>query len=402
MSSPRICRQRSIIAGIFRPAFTLVELLIVIGIIGILIAATITVIAKVQKAAYGASTSAQLSAISNVIQMYYGDFHAYPGPLSNSQLGSAYAPTASQGIAFIPGPINLTAKPGNKQNITFSNTTLLHISGTQNLTLGLLGGLEVQTIPSVAFYYNPDDIFPDGKAPAPVGASSLSPTNPRRQQAYIQVRPGDLSIPSMAYNMGAGASFADAAGRSPMDAPIPVFLDKYPDAMPILYIRTNPGALAVAGIRNTDGSSALVDPQVTGGPTLSPQYDLCQILDYTKANSNSIAAKSGSFGGGFIGVNYTGKAPYHGLQGLGNQSINPSGGTIDTIDSGYANQGNNGVAYFRDPAFKADMNSSYNPLADNRHAGIARNKDSFTLITAGPDRAYGTSDDLIFPGSLSQ
>src|ERR1019366_2920981 len=75
-------------------AFTLIELLVVIGIIAVLIGITVGVVSRVRRAAYGASTSAQLTTIANAIQQYYADFHAYPGPLpsgpQNSQVGIAY------------------------------------------------------------------------------------------------------------------------------------------------------------------------------------------------------------------------------------------------------------------------------------------------------------------------
>ena len=65
----------------FTPAFTLVELLVTIGIIVILIGLLLPVLSHVKKAAYGASTAAQISAISSAIEHYHDDFNAYPGPL---------------------------------------------------------------------------------------------------------------------------------------------------------------------------------------------------------------------------------------------------------------------------------------------------------------------------------
>jgi prepilin-type N-terminal cleavage/methylation domain-containing protein len=384
-------------------AFTLVELLVVIGIIAILIGLVVTVVPKIRRAAFAASTSAQLSAISGAIQQYYGDYKAYPGPLANNQLGSFYDPGTkiyanAQGFQLVAAPN--TAGPV----ITLGATQLSHITGAQNLVLGLLGGLEYNPIlyPSNPFFYNLLDIFPDGTHSGPVGAASLNPNNPRRQQSYLQVKDGEISVPSMMFNGGSGASFADQASRSPSDAPIPVFLDKYPDPLPILYVRTNAGGKAIVGVRNTDGSgNQLVDPQAAGYTIAeTPQYDMCQVFDYTRPNSNNPTPTGSAFSGGFFGVNYSSTTRYHGLQNLGNQSLSPQNGTVDSIASGYANQGQNGVAYFRDPNFRADSSGSYDPLADNRHNGVAREKDGYLLISAGPDRAYGTTDDIIFPGTL--
>jgi prepilin-type N-terminal cleavage/methylation domain-containing protein len=396
----------------FDSAFTLIELLVVIGIIGILVALLVTVIPKVKRAVYAAQTSAQLSAISNAIQQYYGDFKAYPGPLPNNQLGAAYDPSSPiyPYVGNTTTGLLVAVNPTGTTNINLTKTQLGHITGAQNLVLGLLGGLEYNptNYPSTPFIYNPLDLFPDGKNPAPVGASSLNPNNPRRQQSYIQVKAGDLSLPSMTYNAGNGASYADSASRSPSDAPIPVFLDKYPDPLPIIYIRTNYGGQAIVGVRNTNGNgSALIDSgaQSNYGMQVNeiPQYDLCQLFDYTKANPNNA-------NGAPFGVILTSRTPYHGLQGLGSQVLAPPG-PIDVIGfdtvkaypnntNGYANSGQNGVAYFRDPNYVANITASYDPLASNTHNGFAREKNGYLLICAGPDRAYGTSDDIIFPGAL--
>jgi type II secretory pathway pseudopilin PulG len=374
---------------------------VVIGIIAILIGLLVTVIPRVKKAVYAAQTSAQLSALSNAIQQYYGDFKAYPGPLANNQLGSAYDPSGNPIYPTAAGR-QLTGING----ITLTTTQLGHITGTQNLTLGLLGGLEVSAtvnantlVTTPAFVYNPLDIFPDHTHPGPVGAASLNPNNPRRQQSYIQVRTGDISLPLMSYNNGSGASFADGAGRSPTDAAIPVFMDKYPDPLPILYTRTNVGGAAIVGVRNTDGNgNPLVDSAAQGnGYTVpeQPQYDLCQVFDYTMST---------------IGVTNNSIHNHHGLVGVGQFLVDtidsnaPGGSTVN----GYAptgEGGKNGIAYFRDPNFKvvttdSSGNSNYDPLASNTHAGVAREKNGFLLISAGPDRVYGTSDDIIFPGSL--
>src|ERR1039458_9486061 len=85
-------------------AFTLIELLVVIGIIAVLIGITVGVVSRVRRAAYGASTSAQLTTIANAIQQYYAYVHAYPGPLANTQLG---------GVFQVGGPITPTITDPN-------------------------------------------------------------------------------------------------------------------------------------------------------------------------------------------------------------------------------------------------------------------------------------------------
>src|SRR5687767_4850748 len=104
-----------------RRAFTLVELLVVIGIIAVLAGILIPVIGRVRQQAYAANTQAQITALLGVIQAYEGDFKAYPGPLSNMQVNQTMA-----GVA--PG---FVLADGTEDQITMS----------ENLVLGLAGGL---------------------------------------------------------------------------------------------------------------------------------------------------------------------------------------------------------------------------------------------------------------------
>jgi prepilin-type N-terminal cleavage/methylation domain-containing protein len=367
-----------------RHGFTLIELMVVVFIIGILVALTVVAIPKVQRAVYGAQTNAQLSALANAIHQYYGDFKSYPGPLANNQLGignynaSAPIPTAD---TFSLSYYSPTGWNPNYIPSTIATYGYLHISGSQNLTLGLLGGLDLN-LSTGQFWYNPQDITSDGVTTAPRGPASLNPTTPRRYQAYIQVKSGDLSIPQLSYNSTNGASFADSAGRSPTDAMIPVFLDKYSEPLPILYFRTNVGAQAIVGLNNLDSSgNALVDPITS--QKVTAQYDVLQVWDYTHSRIGTIASNPNSL---------------HGLQNVdqNNPSMNdPIMAAPPNSTAPYGN-GANAIAYLRDP-------SSYDPSSTttyNTHGGVPRQKDGFLLISAGPDRLYGTTDDNIFPGSV--
>ena len=76
-----------------RPGFTLVELLVVIGIIALLVSILISVVGRVRLAAQGADTQATIRAIDSAVTSYYGDHQAYPGPLGDAQLAANVAKT---------------------------------------------------------------------------------------------------------------------------------------------------------------------------------------------------------------------------------------------------------------------------------------------------------------------
>jgi len=80
-----------------RRAFTLVELLVVIGIIAVLIGILIPVVSKMRIQGQITNTKQQLSRISQAITIYEHDFRGYPGllPTQAFQGPSGYFDTGS-------------------------------------------------------------------------------------------------------------------------------------------------------------------------------------------------------------------------------------------------------------------------------------------------------------------
>src|SRR5687767_13165081 len=77
-------------------AFTLVELMVVILIIGILVAILIPVVGKIRIAGQKADSLAQLNAIRGAIEAYHGTYNASPGPVPDIQMFMIPAGTAAQ------------------------------------------------------------------------------------------------------------------------------------------------------------------------------------------------------------------------------------------------------------------------------------------------------------------
>ncbi len=171
------------------------------------------------------------------------------------------------------------------------------------------------------------------------GPRSLNPANPKVYQPFLASFDGWLS--------NRDGPFKDSSGRiTCADSDVPEFIDRYPsEPMPILYLRARKGSPGIiSGTRTNDIA----------------QYSLLQILPYTNATINGRP---------------------QGLRDLGQLS--------DSIHSRHA------LPYFKDP--KATENHNLSDPA----RGVPRCKDGFILISAGPDRIYGTTDDITNFGNIA-
>lgn len=320
--------------------FTLIELLTVIGIIVVLIGILVPTVQAVRNSAYAASSASQVSQLQLVIGQYYSEWHAYPGPLSNDQARGGAVPsingTALSGAELVEGGdplITAAAAPGN-------------ITGTENLVLGLLGGLRYQATPTPRFWFDP--------AAVGGGPFSLNPQKLSRSKAYMDVRPGDIST--------AGQFFRDHAERRVVDTTVPEFIDRFPQPMPLLYFRASAGAPGVIGRYKGSGFAE------------GSHY----VLDHGNAYTLSQGFPAGSTAsappdGLSIGVP---RGTYHGLRFVGNG--------VDGTGDGYnATGARDGYAYFVSPG-----------------TNQPRAKDEYILVSPGKDRIYGTDDDITSFGAV--
>lgn len=339
--------------------FTLVELLVVIGIIIILIGISLPVIKQVRLAAYGASTENEISVITNAISQYYTTFNAYPGPLGDDQLCVPGAVT-QYGLSIRPTEITPPYYP--------DANPAGGICGSENLVLGLMGGLALDTSgDGYLLWFNKNIV---GQGP-----SSLNKLNPRHFDPFLQPPASWLSssLNPLNLNPTGNGEFLDQAGRWCGDTNIPKFIDQFPDPLPIIYVRARRGAQRIL-----DSTS---NPDPTQSQQTLPQYNIDQVWRITLCND-----PPGIFppNGQCVGLPWTGNpstSQWHGLRRIG--SPYAAGVTSYNSDGYNSNGAWDGLAYFTNPSLPT----------------TARCQDTYVLIAAGKDRTYGSADDITNFGS---
>lgn len=263
-----------------RPGFSLVELLVVIGIIVLLMGILLPTLSRVRKSGQRTRAEAVLQNISAAIGVYQLQFRSYPGAAANAGVmcaGNTYLATAP--------------------------------TSSENLLLSLAGGLINRTGPVI---YDPTLL----------GSGPRNLLNNQGKQYPPLIEGAKWSDPNLAH-------FTDADGSVCTDSGIPEFLDGYDtDPLPVLYMRANVGK---TGIASED---------------LTTQYDASELYPYTR-----------HLGGG----------TKHGLRSLG----------LDT-----------------DAISSTAPNTARPYLKSTTLGGSPRTPDGFILISAGPDRLFGTADDI--------
>lgn len=400
--------------------FTLVELLVVIGIIVILIGILIPTVSHVRKASQAASTQSLLVTLQGAIDQYYQDFRAYPGPISDNFIGQ---PIGRGTVVPLTSPNHVRLVKGR-------------ITGTENLVLGLMGGLNFEPLPTnppglsrAVFRLNLVGTGVRTMAYDFASSTATAKTN-QIKAAYLSTT-SDLTHFSPNNSSTDSGHYVDALGEA-NDSNIPEFLDRYSSPMPILYLRARTGAPNV--FDNGSGAYTVITDatnarRIGAGPlgTLgAAQFDLNQIFGYvgafTTANAwdtdagltpSALDARGRPTGGASIGEGKVadyydganvdpgwgsgsiaakdlrqakGLTPYHGLQ----RFHVPAGTAVGDADAAIPFSA---PVYFRNPAFVAasgDLTPTDQPRA----------RDAYILISAGPDRVYGTADDITSFGSV--
>lgn len=321
-----------------RSAFTMIELLVVIGMIILLAAILVPVAARVRLQAHVVSTTGQMQRIMNAIQDYYHDFSAYPGPLSEAELVSS----TGTGQSNTPIVDNTNPQPAS------GTVSGKGITSSENLVLGLLGFLGPNNplsgqsgVTQNLFYYTPPqhDVL------------SLNPNRPASYH-YLDYLPSELSpgkVSLMDFDLGSATA---------TDSAVPEFIDQIPSPMPILYMRASVGAQYI--VAQSYGN-------LLPNPTPPYQYDPSELFMYV----HNVRFNNGS-------------GQLQTLQQMSSSVFQAAGG------------GSGGTTT---SSFAADVATPYQSWADYltnpNVANQALGKDAFILIDAGPDRMYGTHDDII-------
>jgi prepilin-type N-terminal cleavage/methylation domain-containing protein len=314
-------------------AFTLTELLIVIGIMGVLIGLLIPVVGGVRTRAWEAGSRNNLQVLAAAIDAYQRDYDAYPGPLSNDLIEARNPNPSDLGVRL---PSGVAGFFGNNDVITVANITM-----SENLTLGLMGGLRWddangnQQVDANEIVYDPSSV---GQGPA-----SLNPRKPARTKAYLS--DSKLLLWRDQNNLKTG-QFQDDRGQAG-DTLIPEFGDGFPEGLPVLYLRArNETRNESINPASAGNNNVIIDGTVNNG---RGPFHLNQILGYTR-NTDPI--------------------------GVGTHGLN----TVDISDTTIPNKGPiNAYAFLLDPATPTPS---------------PRGKGRYLLISPGADRTYGTRDDI--------
>ena len=353
--------------------FTLVELLIVIGIIAVLISILLPAVSKVRIAAQKVATQNTINRLAQGCEQYFQDFNAYPGPFADGQL----APNSVIAPVLVYGPANYTLQDETSTPFTRAPTS------SENLFLGLCGGLRF-VVPTTG---TPTFIYDNPVARRGTGPRGLGTGVAKKSQSYMELSDADISVtedtrnpltdsmtpPSLWWGGAPGpAVTAPFVG----DTAIFEFMDRFSKAKPILYLRAQRGTSRQA---SGDVKGFILDRSnaTTIGNSTPFQYDPA-LIQQTYSN---------------IGLERDGMTVRTGKEWKADVVDYPNAALDPASPATGANvkfkEGN-------ERYFVNEQVATGDPVttAKPELVLIPQHKDGFILISAGADGIYGTADDI--------
>lgn len=327
---------------VHRHGFTLIELMVVVGIIALLVAIALPAFSSARRSARVTATKSILATIETGTEMFRTD----------GQFGGNLPP--SYGIR------NLVQSP---HQVNSKNVTLDWIGGANLIAWALVGADQLGTpgfknldgfTPTNDVYGGwTNDTHTDTGGLYEISDEISGTGQPVRPRAKLFVDPSKMAFPKFDTNT---RTFVLDKLDTQQQLPSLCFLDSF--NQPVLYYRANVGKPAMADDRE--------DPAQNTGI-----YNL---------NDNAYITGSGNnaFGEGLdFGAGYDPEVPNrrHRLARL------RAGGSIPTIN---------------DPVTETEAGSFVRTIWNPNSTAAPRpqREDSFILLSAGPDGRYGTSDDI--------
>jgi len=317
--------------------FSLVELLVVIGIISLLIAIALPAFSKAKESARIATTTATINTIGTGLEMFRAD----------ERLGGQYPPSDRTKLPHNP---HLPDGVGKNMSITVGGANLAVYALAGADLLGSAGIRNANGEPAGVFDWA-DDLSQQSSPPG----------------LYRYTERGLPAVARTSFVDVSKMKFPNATSDSTPSFKMPTWEDSLPSVVfldsfdqPILYYRANPGQMSIACYSKDPNN-----PRTPKGI-----YNMADNENLTGARWKGTSVPGMDFGAG------KDHFPYKG------DNLSPSSPTLLKDPS------------TRDACKGTFAHTIYNPNVTTPGIFMPHNAETFILLSAGPDGLFGTEDDI--------